>query len=376
MGENQIVIYALLLGVGAFALTYMMLPRIIHLVSHKNLMDDPIDRSSHEKKTPTLGGVAFYITLIFGLFVLRIFDTSDEAFFMIPALTILFLIGLKDDLIVLKPSVKLGAQILASGFILLNPSFAIKSLNGFLGVYEIPYSVYLLMGLFIMIVIINAYNLIDGIDGLAGLVGIVVLSSFSCIFFLANAMFYALLCFTLIGALVAFLRFNFSKDRKIFMGDTGSLIVGFVISVLTMKFLELKPMAYSEIPFLLKNAPLIAISILIVPLLDTGRVFALRLSKKRSPFSPDRNHIHHILIDYTGMSHKKASLIISGCNLLFILLMVAISSEVGEEWGLLLLLLFIAALNYLFFRLNYSFGNLRRKLRWKQVLSSFTNLKV
>ena len=121
--------------------------------------------------------------------------------------------------------------------------------------------------------------------------------------------FYVLLCLTLNGSLMAFLRYNLSDDKKIFMGDTGSLIVGFIISVLTLKFLALSPDSYSDLPFLLENIPLIAIGILIVPLFDTARVFTIRLANKKSPFSSDRNHTHHILVDYLKVSHQQASFI-------------------------------------------------------------------
>ena len=222
-----------------------------------------------------------------------------------------------------------------------------------------------------MIVIINSYNLIDGIDGLASIVGIVILSIYTTIFYLTSEYFFALLCISLNAILIAFYGFNVSSDRKIFMGDTGSLIIGFIISVLTLKFLALAPKAYKELPFLLENAPIIAIAILIVPLFDTARVFTIRLVNKKSPFSPDRNHIHHVLIDFWGLSHKQASFIIGFFNLLFVILFIVLGSAARNLGMVIMLLSVIIFLAYIFFKYNYSFTTLKQKIILKQKVDTF-----
>lgn len=357
---------AILLFIGAFLLTYITIPKIIGVVEYKSLMDDPNKRSSHKNKTPTLGGIAFFYTLIFALFFLKSWDKFDESIYFIPALTVLFIVGLKDDLVVLSPVAKLIAQFLAICFILSNNGFIIYSFNGFLNIDEIPYFLYLLIGAFIMITIINAYNLIDGIDGLATIVGVVILMLYTTIFYLSKEYFYSLISITLNASLMAFLGYNLSSTKKIFMGDTGSLIVGFIISVLTLKFLALKPSAYTELPFLLENAPLIAISILIVPLFDTARVFAIRLANKRGPFSPDRNHTHHILVDYWGLNHKQASFVIGGFNLIFVVLIIIIGSTSENVYVILALVTSVLILAYIFYKYDYSFRNLKRKIFFKR----------
>lgn len=357
---------AISLFIGGFLLTYLTIPKIIKVVEYKRLMDDPNQRSSHNQRTPTLGGVAFFYVLVLALFFMRGRDTFDEAFYFIPGLTILFIVGLKDDLVVISPGSKLLAQLIAVAFILVNPSFTIESLNGFLNIYEIPYYLYLVIGAFMMLTIINSYNLIDGIDGLASVVGIVILVIYTTIFYLSGEYFFALVCITLNACLMAFLGFNLSSDKKIFMGDTGSLIVGFVISILTLKFLALKPHDYTELPFLLENAPLIAISILIVPLFDTARVFAIRIANKKGPFSPDRNHTHHVLIDYWGLTHKQASFIIGCFNLLFVMLFIVLGST-AKNLGLSIMLVSVVVfLGYIFFRYNYNFATLRQKILLKR----------
>ena len=366
------VYYLFIFFLGAYFLTYFTIPKIIGLVEYKNLMDNPNIRSSHAKKTPTLGGVSFFYTLIFALFFLRILDDcNSEAIFFIPGLTILFIVGLKDDLVVLSPLTKLIAQLVAVLFILSNESFQITSLNGFLGVYDIPVYLYYVIGAFMMLTIINAYNLIDGIDGLASIVGIVILVIYTTIFYLTKEYFYVLISLALNGSLIAFLSYNLSSQKKIFMGDTGSLIIGFMISILTLKFLALSPKSYNELPFLLENVPLIAISILIVPLFDTARVFTIRLANKKSPFSPDRNHTHHILIDSFNLSHKQASFVIGGFNLLFVVLMVILGSTSYNFYLVLFLVFTVVTLAYLFYRFDYSFTNIKRKILFKRKVNRF-----
>jgi len=217
-----------------------------------------------------------------------------------------------------------------------------------------------------MLTIINSYNLIDGIDGLASVVGIVIMVLYTTIFYLTGEYFFALLSITLNACLMAFLGFNLSSDKKIFMGDTGSLIVGFVISILTLKFLALGPESYTETPFLLENAPLIAISILIVPLFDTARVFTIRIANKKGPFSPDRNHTHHVLIDYWGLSHKQASFIIGCFNLLFVMLFIVLGSKAKNLGMVIMLVTVVIFLAYIFFKYNYNFTTLKQKIMLKR----------
>lgn len=338
-------------------------------------MDDPNQRSSHSSKTPTLGGVSFFYTLIIALFFIKSWNSFEEAIYIIPGLTILFIVGLKDDLVVISPGAKLITQVFAIAFILANPSFTIDSLNGFLNIHEIPHYLYLSIAGFMMLTIINSYNLIDGIDGLASVVGIVIMVIYTTIFYLTQEYFFALLAISVNASLMAFLGFNLSSDKKIFMGDTGSLIVGFVISILTLKFLALNPSDYTELPFLLENAPLIAISILIVPLFDTARVFTIRIANKKGPFSPDRNHTHHVLIDYWGLSHKQASFIIGCFNLLFVMLFIVLGSKARNLGMVLMLVSVVIFLGYIFFKYNYSFTTLKQKIMLRRKVDKITGKK-
>ena len=360
---------AVLLFIGAFLLTYLTIPKIIGVVEYKRLMDNPNQRSSHSSRTPTLGGISFFYVLVFALFFIKDRAIFEETLYIIPGLTILFIVGLKDDLVVLSPGSKLIAQALAIVFVLVNPSFTIESLNGFLNIYDIPYYLYLGIAGFLMITIINSYNLIDGIDGLASMVGIVIMMIYTTIFYMSGEYFFALISITMNACLMAFFGFNISSNKKIFMGDTGSLIVGFIISILTLKFLALKPESYEGLPFLLENAPLIAISILIVPLFDTARVFTIRIANKRGPFSPDRNHTHHVLIDYWGLSHKQASFIIGCFNLIFVVLFIILGSKARNLGMVIMLVGVVILLSYIFFRYNYNFTSLKQKILLKRKMN-------
>lgn len=357
---------AVVLFIGAFLLTYLTIPKIIGVVEYKRLMDDPNQRSSHKSKTPTLGGIAFFYCLIFALFFIKDRAEHLEFIYIIPGLTILFIVGLKDDMVVLSPGSKLMAQIIAISFVLANDSFTIESFNGFLNIYEIPFFLYLAIAGFLMLTIINSYNLIDGIDGLASIVGIVIMIIYTTIFYLSQEYFFALIAITMNACLMAFFGFNVSSNKKIFMGDTGSLIVGFIISILTLKFLALEPTAYGELPFLLENAPIIAISILIVPLFDTARVFAIRIANKKGPFSPDRNHVHHVLIDFWGLSHKQASFIIGCFNIIFVVLFIILGSKAKNLGMVIMLVSVVIVLAYVFFKYNYNFTTLKQKILLKR----------
>jgi UDP-N-acetylmuramyl pentapeptide phosphotransferase/UDP-N-acetylglucosamine-1-phosphate transferase len=315
-----------LLPIGAFLLTDFLVPRIINVVKTKHLMDAPNGRSSHEEITPNMGGIAFYICVMISFYFLDYVDHYNSIHSIVPGLTIMFIIGLKDDLTVLSARVKLISQIISCLFLLSHFKFAIYSLNGFLGINNLNPYLSFLLALVIMLAIINAYNLIDGIDGLASIIGLIVFALFGAIFFLAGAYLFAGLSFIFMGCLSAFLLHNISKKNKIFMGDTGSMLIGFVLAAMTIRLLAFPLNILDNLGFIPANLPLIIASILILPLFDMIRVMIVRLSKGKSPFSPDRNHIHHLLCDKLHLTHVKTSLIMGAFNLLFASLIIFLST--------------------------------------------------
>jgi len=315
-------------------------PTIIKVVRSKNLMDEPGDRSAHTRKTPTLGGVVAFIAYALSLILLAL-PIKLAAFQLVNVLTvlaatlILMSIGVKDDLIGLSPIKKLGIQTFAAAITVLFTDLRILSFNGIMGVHELPYFFSVLLTIFVFLVVINAFNLIDGIDGLAGTIGIVCSLTFGGFFFLSQRQDLILISFTLVGALIGFLCFNISSKRKIFMGDSGSMFIGFLLAYQAISFLAFNATANSGTDFV--KAPIIALAILSYPLLDTLRVFIIRVHQKRSPFSADRNHIHHRLLNL-GFPHIKASLIIGGLNILAIVLTLLIKDlDINTQLPILLL---------------------------------------
>jgi UDP-N-acetylmuramyl pentapeptide phosphotransferase/UDP-N-acetylglucosamine-1-phosphate transferase len=253
---------------------------------------------------------------------------------------IVFLLGLKDDVIALSPIVKIFGEVVAATVIIDLGNVRISGLYGFAGITSISPFASDLLSVFVIIAIVNAFNLIDGIDGLASGVGIIAGLTFGFWFYFAGYTQIAILSFALVGSLIAFFWYNvFSKNRKIFMGDIGSLVLGFAMAVFAIKFNELNSTYQGAMRIV--AAPAVSIGILIVPIYDTIRVFTLRLIKGRSPFSPDRQHVHHYVLDLTG-SHKKATAIILAMNIVFILISISLSNL--RIYQLTLILLGLAAI--------------------------------
>lgn len=352
----------IILFVASFLVTYLIIPKIILVVTYKSLMDNPNHRSSHKETVPSLGGVAFYIVLVLGMYFLQSLDTSHKSMSIIPGLLVLFIMGLKDDLTVLTPITKLGAQILAIVFVLSHPDFQVQNLNGFLRIEHISLYVSLPLSAFVMLIIINSYNLIDGIDGLASMVGIVIFSILGILFYMLDVNFFFSICVIMIASLLAFLRYNLSSDKKIFMGDTGSMLLGFVIACSVMRLFAIPHERLKQLPLQLENLPLVVMAILIVPFFDTLRVFTIRVLNKKGPFSPDRNHIHHILIDYLHLSHRRASFFIGLFNALFVVVFIFFGMSLDDMYLTGLMFLFILGFVYFFYRINFSYNNLRRRI--------------
>ncbi|MFY9153352.1 MAG: MraY family glycosyltransferase [Prolixibacteraceae bacterium] len=306
----------------SFILVYFTIPPIIRVSFAKHLYDTPNSRKVSKTIIPTLGGVAIFIGFILSTIIATGGYNFGELKYLIAALIIMFFIGLKDDLIEISAKKKLFAQIVTALMLIVLGDFRFTSLQGTFGVNEISYPISFFLTLFVMIAIINAFNLIDGIDGLAAGISILISLVFGSWFILSGFAEYGVMSFCLAGSLVAFFIYNvFGKKHKIFMGDTGSLILGVIMVVLVIKFNEfnLNP----ELPTRINNAPVVSIGILIIPIIDTLRVVFIRISESRSPFSPDMNHIHHSFLRL-GFSHLKTTLMMVLINIFFIIFTISL----------------------------------------------------
>lgn len=340
MFSDYIIIYTVVLLIGCFLASVYLVPKVKSIVYSKRLMDEPNSRSSHKKATPSLGGIAFFIIFIFGLYFNDQFDEFNVSMSILPGITLMFFLGLKDDLVALSPRIKFTGQIIACLFVLYHYKFEIESFHGFFGIFNMPLWVSTPIAMLIMLTIINAYNLVDGIDGLAASISTVALACFAFCFFWIGRNFLALTAVTMIGALAGFLVFNLSERRKIFMGDTGSLVIGFLIAVLSIRLLALND-GLEKLPFNSVYLPLVMGTIIFIPIFDVVRVFTLRILQGRSPLSPDRFHIHHIIIDKLHWSHRRTAFVLACLS--FVIVFISISIIVGG-YGLIPLVSFILSM--------------------------------
>ena len=309
--DNYISVFYVKLGFGflfSFLITFFSIPSIIKISRRKNLLDEPGDRSSHLRKIPNLGGVAIFysISICASIFAFELFELYK---FLFASLVILLYIGVKDDIVEIRAYKKLLVQIVVCTLMVIGSDVRIRNFFGILGIYELNYFVSVLFSIFTFIILINAFNLIDGIDGLAGSYSIVCCAVFGMSYFRLGAYNYPLVILSavIIGSVLGYLYYNLSNNRynKIFMGDTGSMILGFLMAFTAICFIDIFIDKHlSNVPrYHLQSAPAIAMAILILPIVDTLNVIIVRMSKGKSPFIADKNHIHHSLLEL-GLTHR------------------------------------------------------------------------
>jgi UDP-GlcNAc:undecaprenyl-phosphate GlcNAc-1-phosphate transferase len=294
---------------------------VIKIAKIKKLFDDPSEnRKIHILKTPNLGGIGIYFSFIFVTSLLIKNATISYYNSLIAASILIFAIGLKDDLIPISPSKKFIAQILSAIIMAYFGDIRITSFYGILGLYELSYPLSIIFTIIISVFIYNALNLIDGIDGLAGGIGILSSLTFSFLFYKLNSFNDVFISIAFAGSLIGFMFFNI-PNAKTFMGDSGSLIIGFVLSIFSIRFCELNEINGSGY----KSAAALSFSILILPLFDTLRVFILRIISGNSPFIADSNHIHHRLIKM-GFNHLQVTSILLSINIFLIYIAISFQS--------------------------------------------------
>lgn len=326
--------FALLCFITAFVITLISIPPIILLIRRYKLYDIPDSRKEHSIPVPTMGGVAIFAGMMTALFLWLPFQAEPAQICFFLSVIILFALGIMDDLKDLPARYKLIIQLALASLIALS-GIRISSFDGLLGVNELPLTAQYTFTILAITGITNAFNLIDGIDGLAGGLGFMSLVTLGMFLTMSGDINTALIAFALAGGILAFLYFNFNPAR-IFMGDTGSLVLGFVIAVLCIRLMQVNIHATHPV---LNNAPVFALGVVLIPVFDTIRVFALRIWSGRSPFSADKIHIHHLLTR-NGFSHSFAAKLICFIHG-FILVEVYWLRSLQQEWTLLILLVFM-----------------------------------
>ncbi len=316
----------------AVSLGMVIIPRILVISHKKRLYDVPDARKVHTMPVPRLGGLSFFPVILMSMFLVigfRLyfwdvnvsglsFNMLYEYLFLFVGMTLLYLVGVCDDLVGVGYRYKFAVQIAAAFLLVLSGNW-FDSFGGLFGIYSVPVWVGVPFTVFIVVYITNAINLIDGIDGLASGLCCIALSVLSVIFFLRGQYVYALLAICTLGILMPFWCYNVfgnaNRGHKLFMGDAGSLTLGYVIS-----FLIIHMSVTNEVSPTLSNPYMvIAFSTVLVPLLDVIRVVLHRLREHKNPFLPDKNHFHHKLLR-TGMRVRMVMVCIIAISAFFILL--------------------------------------------------------
>ncbi len=295
------------------------MPSLIRIAQTKNLVDQPSSRKIHLRPIPSLGGIAIFAGFALSLCLFwpekgALVDFQS----IICASLIIFLLGLKDDLVGISPKSKFAGQILACAVVIFKQELIIKSFYGLFALGEISGLPAIALTFLTAVLIINAYNLIDGIDGLASSLGILSLSVFGYFFYNTGHTEFAIVASALVGSILGFAVYN-RHPASIFMGDTGSLLIGLLNAIFALKFmLVMREVPANEI-LNLGTCPVVAIAIIFVPLFDAVRVFAVRILKGKSPFAPEKNHVHHMLLKL-GFGHNAITALLFTSNLIIILL--------------------------------------------------------
>jgi len=333
--------FGILAFVTAFVVAMIVMPPLIRIIYRFKLFDVPDRRKEHVAPIPTMGGLASVAGMAVGCalwfqFTQNIFTVS---FFF--SILVLLAIGMMDDLKNLPARYKFAIQIAVAVLIAFS-GVRITSFNGLFGINELPVSAQYTFTILAIVGITNAFNLIDGIDGLAGGLGFMSLVILGIFLTLSGDANDAIVAFALGGGLLGFLYYNFNP-AKIFMGDTGSLVLGFIVSVLCIKLIQLNTGV--KLP-ILPHAPVFVLSIVLIPVFDTLRVFALRIWSGRSPFSPDKNHIHHLLTN-NGWNHNVAAKILCGVHAVVLVVGYFLKS-ISQFGGVLVLfaIMFITVLTF------------------------------
>ncbi|MEW6110025.1 MAG: MraY family glycosyltransferase [Nitrospirota bacterium] len=288
----------------SLVITLLVLPRLAHIASYIGLIDNPGKRKVHKNPKPLIGGIGIMIGISVSLLMFAPFHNLRGFY---AGLLLLAIIGFLDDFRELHHSWKFAAQIVAVLFMIYLSNTILHSFGDLLSFGSISFNrASIFLTVFSTVGVINAINMIDGVDGLAGGVSLVAFISFSFLAYISNRTELMLLSLAFSGALIAFLRYNWHPS-SLFMGDAGSLTLGFTLTFLSIALTQGKN---SLIP------PVAPLMILTVPIADTLTIMTKRMMKGRSPFHADKAHLHHILLRF-GLSKRRTSGVIILSSALF-----------------------------------------------------------
>lgn len=346
--QNALIAHSYLIGLLSFIFGALFMPVVIRVAKKKGFVVRPNKRMSHDGEVPNIGGLN--ICFSFMLTYLLCTPIEQPPFFLI-GLFVIMVVGFTDDVLVLRPAAKLLGETLAGIALIGFADIRLTHLHGLFGIGEIGIIPSYLVSLAILLTVINAINLIDGIDGLASGLGILYCLFFAIYFGLAGETVWSNMAIGMIGVLAVFFIYNvFGKRDKIFMGDSGSLLLGYLLTAFIFHFCEIN--AYHIVPETLhmNAAPAVAVCVLTVPLFDAVRVSLTRLKQRRPLFEPDKNHIHHLLLR-TGLNHIQTTCVLLSASVLFIGIGI-----IGRNWSDWLLLL-----------VDFGFATILTLLLWRVI---------
>lgn len=359
---HQLVYFCLVLLCSA-GITLFAIPSILYVARKRHLYDDLGHfRKEHDQGIPRLGGVAMFVSFTITVLMFSIAIKEIPVNCLITACIILLAVGLKDDLHGVNPSNKFLMQFVLALVLVICGDIRLTNLYGLLGITQLPYLISIMITIFGIILVINAFNLVDGIDGLAATLGIMANGIFSACFIYLRQYELAAIGLAMIGAIFGFLKYNITP-AKLFMGDTGSLLTGLISVIMGIELVihgSATGLAGNALWF---SAPALVIAAFITPLFDTARVFIMRIAAGKSPFSADRNHLHHRILNL-GFTHLQTTLLLVGLNLVVVLLVIA----AGTEHPMLVILATVAC--YCLFNWGLTFA-LRSKKRDNVALRNF-----
>lgn len=334
-------LYFLISPFAALILVLIITPLLRKIALKINFVDKPNYRKAHFTPVPLIGGITVFLCA-FSVLSFSIHN-NNEFKQIIPVIIgafILLVMGIIDDKINLKAIFKLVIQLLVSYYIFLS-GVKIDSLFGIFWIEKLPETASLILTILIITGTVNAFNLSDGIDGLAGGLAIIGFSAFAILAFVLNHYVLVILYLTIIGALIGFLKYNLSKKNKIFMGDAGSLFLGFILVVSGIMLLQ----SSVSTPNFSKVFSTI-VGVLILPVIDSIRVYWRRIKKGYSPFRADKTHLHHLLLNLK-LNHKKATLIIVITVLTLLSLSIFSGSYFSHTTNIFVLLIIFAVVTRL-----------------------------
>ena len=333
----------LLYTVISFLISFLIFPVLIKVLRQWNLFDATGAHKIHSSFTPSMGGVAIFLGAVISLLMCLTFQEWVTYRFFFVSTGIMFIIGLRDDVLALTPLQKLYTQFLPIFILVFLDGTLLSSSYGLLGDFTFPHWVSLLISIFVLVILTNAYNLIDGLDGLAGAIGMIIFGFYGAWFYAVGSTAMAYIAFCFCGSLLAFIFFNW-QPSKIFMGDTGALMIGLLLSYMTIQFININYQLPDDASYKFTSSISTAICIIIIPVFDTVRVIILRLRKSISPFRADKNHIHHQFLNL-GYSHAKSVMSISLISIFFLAIAVLLRKQ-GDMLILAIVVTVCLIINY------------------------------